>query len=146
MYRLLRKASHYCKYKDLPMWKVGGKIVDGDVNLYCQYTAAGRFLCCVIRFIGGHEALGNVTTLIIYRGGSRARAREAWGSPSFQTKLRLEEHEKKFFETAPPLPCPPFPPFPLSQDLNDRAHPLSEGLNPRVIYVRELRREITAVT
>ena len=111
MYRLLRKASHYCKYKDLPMWKVGGKIVDGEVNPCCQCTAAGRFLCCVIRFIGGHEALGNVTTLIIYRGGSRARAREAWGSPSFQTKLRLEEHEKKCFETAPPpSPALLFPP------------------------------------
>ena len=65
------------------MWKVGGKIDDGDVNPYCQYTAAGRFLCYVTRFIGGHEALVNVATLIIYRGGYRGRAQEAWGPPYF---------------------------------------------------------------
>ena len=64
----LHTIANKIKYKDVPMWKVGGKIVDGDVNPYCQYTAAGRFLCYVIRFIGGHEALVNVTTLIIYRG------------------------------------------------------------------------------
>ena len=30
--------------KDLPMWKVSGKIVDGDANSYCQYTGAGFFV------------------------------------------------------------------------------------------------------
>ena len=43
--------------KDVLMWTVSDKIVDGDANSYCQYTAAGRFLCYVIRFIGGHAAL-----------------------------------------------------------------------------------------
>ena len=52
------------------MWTVGGKIVDGSANSYGEYTAA-VFFGYVIRFIGGHVALVNVTTLIIYRGGSR---------------------------------------------------------------------------
>ena len=143
--RLLRKASHYCKYKDPPMWKVGGKIVDGDVNPYCQYTAAGRFLCYVTRFIGGHEALVNVTTLIICRDGSRGRAREAWVPLIFKPNWGSRGTKKNFFDPAPP-PSPPFSPFPLSQDLDDRVHPLSESLDPLVIYVRELRREIAAVT
>ena len=86
---------------------------------------SSRFLCYVIRFIGGHEALVNVTTLIIYRGGYRGRAQEA---------LR------------PPPPPLTFPPPLLFQDLDDRVHPLSESLDPPVIYVRELRRESAAVT
>ena len=90
------------------MWKVGGKIVDGDVNPYCQYTAAGRFLCYVTRFIDGHEALVNVTTLIICRDGSRGRAREAWVPLIFdQTEARGAR--KKIFLRPPPHPLL-FPP------------------------------------
>ena len=41
----LHTIANKIKYKDVPMWKVDGKIVDGDVNPYCRYTAAGFFVC-----------------------------------------------------------------------------------------------------
>ena len=64
------------------------------------------------------------------------------GFPFFLDQTEARGARKKFFGDRPHLSPPP----PLSQDLDDRVHPLSEGLDPPVIYVRELRREITAVT
>ena len=60
----------------------------------------------------------------------------------FFDQTKAQGARKNFFLRPPPL----LSSIPLSQDLDDRAHPLSEGLDPPVIYVSELRREITAVT
>ena len=46
--------------------------------------------------------------------------------PYFLTTLRPEGRKKYFFETGSPLPL-------LSQGLDDRAAPLSEGVDPPMV-------------
>ena len=58
-------------------------------------------------------------------GGSRGGARGV-APPYFLTTLRPEGRKKYFFETGSPLPL-------LSQGLDDRAAPLSEGVDPPMV-------------
>ena len=60
----------------------------------------------------------------VYSGGSRGGARGA-APPYFLTTLRPEGWKKFFF-------LRPGPPF-LSQGLDDRATPLSEGVDPLMV-------------
>ena len=87
--------------KDLPMWTVSGKNSWWWRQLILPVYSC-RFLCYVIRFIGGHAALVNVTTLIIYSGGSRGRAGGGGGGSLLildQTEVRGAEN---FFLLFPP--------------------------------------------
>ena len=58
--------------------------------------------------------------------GIQGRGPGGAAPPYFLTTLRPEGRKKYFFETGSPLPL-------LSQGLDDRAAPLSEGVDPPMV-------------
>ena len=125
------------------MWKVGGKIVDGDVThivgIQLQVSLLRNSIYWWSRGFSKRDYFDHIQRRIQGKGPG------GLGSPLFLDQTEVRRARKKYF-LRPPPPTKTFPPPLLFQDLDDRVHPLSESLDPPVIYVRELRREIAAVT
>ena len=82
--------------------KLAAKIVDGDVNPYCRYTAAGFFVCNSIywwsRGVSKRDYCDHIQRRIQGKGSG------GLGSPLFLDRTEARGARKKYFLRPPPPP------------------------------------------